>query len=122
MLSPERHTLPKAERLSGKTTISTLMRSGRYVAVPPLRCCFRKREDGEPCRIAVSVPKRLFKRAVKRNLVKRRLRESFRLQKESLPAGFDLMLIYGSPEILPFSEIYAAVGMILANVAGNGKV
>ena len=122
MLPPERHTLPKAERLSGKTTIATLMRSGRYVAVPPLRCCFRKREDGEPCRVAVSVPKRLFKRAVKRNLLKRRLRESFRLQKQLLPEGVDLMLIYSAPEILPFVEIHDAVGKILTNIAGNGNV
>ena len=72
--------------------------------------------------MAVSVPKRLFKRAVKRNLLKRRLRESFRLQKQLLPAGVDLMLIYGSPEILPFSDIFDAVGKILLNIAGNGTV
>ena len=31
--------------------------------------------------MAVSVPKRLFKRAVDRNLLKRRIREAYRLQK-----------------------------------------
>ena len=34
-----------------------------------------------PLKMAVSVPKRLFKRAVDRNLLKRRIREAYRLQK-----------------------------------------
>jgi len=37
-----------------------------------------------PARMAVSVPKKHFKRAVKRNLIKRRIRESYRKQKHTL--------------------------------------
>lgn len=39
--------------------------------------------------MAVSVPKRLFKRAVDRNLLKRRIREAYRLNKHVL---YDLLL------------------------------
>jgi ribonuclease P protein component len=45
--------------------------------------------DGEgphPVSMAVSVPKRLFKRAVDRNLLKRRIREAYRLNKGDLYA------------------------------------
>ena len=45
--------------------------------------------DGEgphPVSMAVSVPKRLFKRAVDRNLLKRRIREAYRLNKLDLYA------------------------------------
>ena len=121
MPAGEKHTLPKAERLSGRTTISTLMRSGKYLSTTGIRCCFLMRDDEAPSRMMVSVPKRLFKRAVKRNLVKRRLRESYRLQKELLPAGVDLMLIYTSSEILPFADLFEATGRILRQIAGYGE-
>lgn len=121
MPAGEKHTLPKAERLRGRTTIAALMRSGKYLTVPGLRCCFVRRDDDSPSRMMVSVPKRLFKRAVKRNLIKRRLRESYRLQKELLPAGIDLMLIYTSPEIRPFAELFDAAGSIFRQIAEHGK-
>ena len=66
----------------------------------------------------VSVPKRNFKRAVKRNLLKRRIRESYRLQKGLLPpAGVDLLLVYLPKTILPFSDIYSATGAALSAIA-----
>lgn len=117
----EKHTFPKAERLTGKTRISNLMRSGRYLTVSPLKCCYIRRDDDAPCRLLVSVPKRLFKRAVKRNLLKRRIRESYRLQKGLLPAGTDLMIIYTSPEIQPFASVYESTGRILSMISENGK-
>ena len=43
-----------------------------------------KGTGNEENRIMVSVPKKLFKRAVKRNLLKRRIRESYRKQKHNL--------------------------------------
>jgi len=111
------HTLPKAERLSGKTAIATLLEKGKYVSVPPcLRVCYLKTE-GPVSRILLSVPKKSFKRAVKRNLLKRRLRESYRLQKELLALPHDLMLAYTSKEVLSFDEIRAAVGKALELIA-----
>lgn len=118
-MSLREHTLPKEERLSGKTRITALMRSGRYVNASCLRCCFLPREEEGPGRIVVSVPKRLFKRAVKRNLLKRRIRESYRLQKQMLPCGVDLMFVYTSHEVQPFTEIYAAVGNLLSQIAAK---
>ena len=64
-------------------------------------------------RIVVSVPKRLFKRAVKRNLLKRRIREAYRHQKNLLSAPVDILFIYTAPEVLPYEVIYADMTAVL---------
>ena len=53
-----------------------LLAKGRHGKVTGLRYCFRPDSGAEENRIMVSVPKKMFKRAVKRNLLKRRIRES----------------------------------------------
>ena len=77
------NTLPKSERVSGKAAVSALMSKGRWGFARGLKYCYLANEDEEDSpvanRVMVSVPKRLFKRAVRRNLLKRRLREAFRL-------------------------------------------
>lgn len=68
----------------------------------------------------VSVPKKLFRRAVKRNLLKRRLREAYRLQKGLLDGiDADILLIYSSREVMSSSEIYKRVGELLDRLAKN---
>ena len=108
-----RNTLPKKERLCGKTSIGMLLAKGRHGNVPGLRFCCRVDNGQEDDRVMVSVPKKLFKRAVKRNLLKRRLRESYRRQKHSLAPGIDLLMTYSTKEILSYEEIYAAVGQVI---------
>ena len=66
----------------------------------------------------VSVPKKLFKRAVKRNLLKRRMREAYRLQKELLGTpGHDILFVYNSGEILPSAVIREEVASLLEKFA-----
>lgn len=67
-------------------------------------------------RIVVSVPKRLFKRAVKRNLLKRRIREAYRHQKGLISAPVDILFIYTAPEVLPYEVIYADMTAILQKI------
>lgn len=119
-----RHTLSKAERLCSKNDIAALLAGGRFGNTQKgLRYCIRKNTGSPLNRIMVSVPKKFFKRAVKRNLLKRRIRESYRLQKEILPkeGGVDIMFLYNSKEVMPSSRISELVGQILMEAAGNGK-
>lgn len=109
-------TFSKSERICGEKSVSTLLAKGRYGVEGVLRYCFVRNSVGHP-RIMVSVPKKMFKRAVKRNLLKRRLREAFRHQKGSLEgAGVDILLIYSSKEIVPYDSICALVETILSKV------
>lgn len=114
-----RHTLPKKERLCGKTAISKLLAKGRHGKVPGLRYCFSSDSGAEDNRILVSVPKKLFKRAVKRNLLKRRIRESWRKQKYALGKikGYDILFTYSVKEVLTYEEIYESIGKIIDRIA-----
>lgn len=88
-------------------------------------------EPSEPAdpgfRIMVSVPKRNHKRAVKRNLLKRRMREAFRLNKLPLAdftaahnKNVHIGIIYISKDIHDFREISDAVRKIISKITGNG--
>lgn len=118
------NTLPKSERLCGKTRISALMSDGRWGRTASLKYCVMEdplKEGQEENRIMVSVPKKFFKRAVKRNLLKRRLRESYRTQKHLLPRkGFSIMFLYNTGEILESDPIREQVRTILARIADEG--
>ena len=118
-----RHTLPKKERLCGKTAISTLLAKGHHGKVPGLRYCFNPDSGAEDNRIMVSVPTKMFKRAVKRNLLKRRIRESWRRQKHNLDGlnGYDILFTYSLKEILSYEEIYEAVGKVVEKVRQNAE-
>ena len=118
-----RNTLPKKERLCGKTSISMLLAKGKFTSVPGMRYIFRKETGNEADRIMVSVPKKLFKRAVKRNLLKRRIRESYRKQKHNLTieGGLDVLFTYNAKEIMTYEQIYATVGQIIERINNSGK-
>ena len=76
--------------------------------------CIRDRKN----RILVSVPKRHFKRAVRRNLLKRRIKEAYRLNKGIIDSlGVDIMFIYSSNQIADFSQIESDVKGILSKLA-----
>ena len=112
-------TLSKSERLCGKKAIAELMEHGKSGVAGCLRYKFLKTGEADVSRILVSVPKRYFKRAVKRNLLKRRIRESYRLQKDLLPAPVDIAFLYLDREVLPFEAIYGAVTAALTAVASK---
>ena len=113
-----RNTLPKKERLCGKTVISKLLAKGKHGSVPGLRYLCLYGNEAEVTRMMVSVPKKSFKRAVKRNLLKRRIRESWRKQKQmlSVEGNLDILFMYAVKEVLSYEEIYAAVGQIIENI------
>ena len=80
------NTLHKSERLDKKKVIEKLFAGGaRSFSLFPLRVVYLPVEElEETASILVSVSKRRFKRAVKRNRVKRQIREAYRKNKHAM--------------------------------------
>jgi ribonuclease P protein component len=79
-------TFSKEERLCSKKIIDELFAEGRSFVIFPLKIVFIiSPVPGKfPAQAAFSASKRIFKRAVHRNLIKRKIREAYRLNKHLL--------------------------------------
>ena len=83
-----RYTLSKRERICQRRTFDYLFAHGSAYKSGVLKFFFVFNPPASPDQaslsMAIAVPKRMFKRAVDRNLMKRRIREAFRLHKHQL--------------------------------------
>ena len=108
-------TFKKTERLKSRKVIGRLFKEGQSFGAYPLRLVFLKNDDPRsdaPVQFTVSVPKRVFKSAVARNRIKRKVREAWRLNKhwlyrklEKTEGQFAFMVIYTGKEDFPYEEI-----------------
>jgi len=117
-------TLCKEERLCGRRVIANLFEHGHSFFLPPYKVFWIHVPESTsfPSRFAIAVPKRRFKRAVKRNLIKRRTREAFRTNKQILNDAvtnggqIHLMLIYTSDRLLPYVDLEDSIKKILYHI------
>ncbi|MEZ4808365.1 MAG: ribonuclease P protein component [Flavobacteriales bacterium] len=79
-----RPTFRKHEHLCGRLRIQEVFTSGRTVHDHPLKLIGKIMElpTIAPAQVAFAVPKRVLRKAVQRNRVKRLMREAYRLNKE----------------------------------------
>lgn len=90
MCEEHKNTLCKEERLHGRDAVEKLFKDAgsRSMVAFPVRVVYvLTPPQADTCvntRMLVSVPKRQFKRAVKRNRVKRQIREAYRKHKHGL--------------------------------------
>ena len=120
-------TLCKAERLYRRTIIGKLFEGGgKSISAFPLRVVYMpvERDEAAPVSILVSVPKRHFKHAVKRNRVKRQVRESYRLNKHILldalsdkPYGVALAFIWLDKELHSSEYLTSKIKSLLGRIA-----
>lgn len=74
----------KTERLTNKRKFENLFQNGKSINAYPLKLIYvlePRNSDTVPVQFAFTIPKRSFKKAVDRNFLKRRIKETFRLNK-----------------------------------------
>ena len=112
-------TLRKEERLCSRKALEQLFEgSNKSILVYPIRTIYQETEE-TGIRIMVSVSKRFFKRAVKRNRIKRLLREAYRLNKHLLkPAsgGINIAFLWTSNELIPTEKVMEKMQNILNKI------
>lgn len=138
---------PKKNRLCGNKKIEELFGKGRSGFVYPFRYLYYGYQDGQTVaassleenggqadlpdnlpqggvEVLISVSKRYHKKANKRNLLKRRTKEAYRISNTVFRAGemlkgknMSLGLIYSTKEVLDYNTIKNAVGKIISEIA-----
>jgi ribonuclease P protein component len=128
-----KQTFSKAERLNSKKIINQLFEKGSEktdsVFLYPFRVVYLTQQNPQIrlVSIIISVSKRSFKKAVDRNLIKRRIREAYRLNKnliykiESSIFPLNIAFVYVGKEILPFSSIESKMISVLEKIAKSCK-
>lgn len=127
-------TLTRAERLRSLKMVRRLFEEGRSGFIYPFRYMWLLDEltAEEDSNVAVkvgtevlfSVPKRFLKRANKRNLVRRRTKEAYRLGKAAMTSKvgnrhLSIALVYSTKKIHEYKTINNAVERILAEISSN---
>lgn len=109
---------PKTERLHSRKLIKELFDKSSSFFLYPFKVIFLPALSGETNQVLISVSKKKLKRAVHRNLIKRRIREAYRLNKHLLDSEEPstvkrIGLIYVSSDRMEFGDIQKKLIRIL---------
>jgi ribonuclease P protein component len=118
-LANQDFSFPKKEKLKGKMLIEQLFKEGESISGFPLKLFFLKIDAPTDVKIkaGVAVPKKKFKSAVKRNRIKRLLRESYRLNKHLVfnnsEGSFAFLILYLGKEMPDYQKVEKSMQIIL---------
>jgi len=117
---------PSKYKLKSKLAIEKLFKEGKTIKNFPLKLVFLSYEfDDSNLKIGFSVPKKLFKKAVDRNRLKRMMREVFRNNKEAIFRHFEnstaIMLIYMHNEKIDLKEMEEKYFQLLEKTPSTQK-
>lgn len=118
-----RFTFSKNEILRKKKDIKELFENGSSFFMHPFKILYLPRNTQEHHQVIFTVSRRTFRKAVDRNLVKRRLREAYRLNKNILPDNtmakfsFSIAIIYIGKNVPDFAYINGKLIVIIKKLS-----
>ena len=132
--SARRLTLRKYERLYERKAIEELFDKGRAVTEKPIRALWitGQHSGTGSIKVAFTVPRRNFKHAVDRNLLRRRMKEAYRKNKfmlvdslKGMKTECHIMFIYTDVKKCEYAEIESKFVLTLQRIikqAGGKQV
>lgn len=141
-ITPTRFTLRKPEKLRHKNLVDPLFREGKSSYCYPLRMVWRQLSDDEltaafrnglpreigPVQMMITIPKKKRRRAVDRVLMRRRIREAYRLSRlpmvetaKASPSGgtVSVSFIYMATENIPYAKIDRSMKILLSRLSSE---
>ena len=124
--------IPKIQRLKSEKAIQHIFAVGQSLFFYPIKIQYKLEESTvsaqkTPLQFGVSVSKKSFKRAVDRNLIKRRMRECFRKQKfvlenvlQSENKNLKCMIIFVAKEKIEYETLFTSMAVLIKKI--NKKI
>ncbi|MBC8343374.1 MAG: ribonuclease P protein component [Bacteroidetes bacterium] len=120
----QRNTFTKKEKLCKKSIVDQLIhgKNNSKFTEYPLLCIWKEQEldTHYPAQIMISVGKRMQKKAINRNRIKRQIREIYRQRKSHLydhlkiqNKQIAIIFLFVSKEMVPFNKLEDSIGKII---------
>ena len=122
LYSQEMFQFPKKQKICSHYAIERLFANGKSISEKPFRVIwnFEENRDNVSLKSLIVVSKKRVKSAVERNIVKRRIKEAYRIQKKKLELFLEtnnlqlnLAIIYQEEEIIDYKSLEQKINLLL---------